>query len=155
MRGRANRGQYSTRRHITLQTIENMLHVRVHALLSSSSMNRRTGTGQLQNTTHSQARAREQRLSLAATVEMVKQSSSVLISSSGLRRRQQLQERQHMLLSKLIHEIGGLHCMAAICTIHLIGNGYDDKHRHNTVIYSVCYWYATTARNTQSMTIIN
>ena len=37
MRGRANRGQYSTRRHIALQTIENMLHV--HALLSSS-MNR-------------------------------------------------------------------------------------------------------------------
>ena len=112
--------------------------------------------------THSaQARAREQRLSLAATVEMVKQSSSVLISSAGLRRRQ-LQEGHHVLLSKLIHEIGGLHCMAAICTIqyyyssiHLIGNGYDDEHRHNTVIYSVCYWYATTARNTQSMTIIN
>ena len=38
MRGRANRGQYSKRRHITLQTIENILHV--HALLSSSSMNR-------------------------------------------------------------------------------------------------------------------
>ena len=37
MRGRANRGQYSTRRHIALQTIENMLHV--HALLISS-MNR-------------------------------------------------------------------------------------------------------------------
>ena len=47
--------------------------------------------------------------------------------------------------------------------IHLIGDGYDDEHRHNTVIYSVCYWYATTGmqleqlvcRNTQSMTIIN
>ena len=39
--------------------------------------------------------------------QMVKQSSSVLISSAGLRRRQ-LQEGQHMLLSKLIHEIGGL-----------------------------------------------
>ena len=39
MRGRANRGQYSTRRHIALQTIENML-LHVHALLSSSINNR-------------------------------------------------------------------------------------------------------------------
>ena len=48
-------------------------------------------------------------MSLAATVEMVKQSSSVLISSAGLRRRQLQEGGQHMLLSKLIPEIGGLH----------------------------------------------
>ena len=78
------------------------------------------------------ARAREPRLSLAATVEMVKQSSSALISNAGLRRRQQ-QEGQHVLLSKLIHEIGdGL--ADAICTTALDWDGYDDGHRHiNTV----------------------
>ena len=131
MRGRANRGrQYSTRRHIALQTIDNMLHV--HALLISSSMNR---PATKYNSLPSKSQGgREQRLSLAATVEMVNQSSSVLISSAGLRRRQ-LQEGKHILLSKVVNSSMKLvGCMAAICTIHLIGNGYDDEHRHNTVI---------------------
>ena len=43
-----------------------------------------------------------------------------------------------MLLSKLIHEIGGLHGCYVHYTIHLIGNGYDDEHRHTVENLWVC-----------------